>query len=561
MVNSLPNVLNPMESSTLKWHSLSLLLAFGNTMLGAMVLIGWYLHNTTLIQVFPAFAPMQYNTALGFLLCGLCLLLYIFGQQKLGVMLAGIVGLLGALTLVQYLFNLNLGIDELLMQHYITVQTSTPGRMAPNTAICFFLVSVSLILAAARTSWQGYLAGFIGAVAVALAVVPLFGYLGGLETAYGWGHLTRMAVHTAAGFIVLGVGIIYYTWRKVSHQSMGVSHWLTILVGVASFTMTVLLWQAIVSLEPAPTVQAGEAVDTLLDEVVLLTGILLTGVLAMLIHFSQKARFESRQRAEMIDELKLQISERQKAEALLQQHTDELQRSNQELEKFAYVASHDLQEPLRMVASYMQLLQRRYHDQLDDKANEFIDYAVDGATRMKKLINDLLTYSRIATKGNAFAETNCNEIIEQVISDHKFTIEEHGATITHDDLPTVWGDQTQLRQLLQNLMANAIKFRGDRAPTVHVGARRCERAWQFSVKDNGIGIEPQFAERIFEIFQRLHSREDYPGTGIGLAICQKIVQRHGGRIWMESQPNKGTTFFFTIPQKGEYVESHQWQAR
>src|SRR3989454_283348 len=252
--------------------------------------------------------------------------------------------------------------------------------------------------------------------------------------------------------------------------------------------------------------------------------------------------------------------ERQRAIDDLAKKVEELSRSNRELEQFAYVASHDLQEPLRMIASYTQLLARRYRHQLDKDANEFISYAVEGATRMQVLINDLLAYSRVGTRGKPFSPTDCNEVLARALDNLKFAIQDAKATVTASKLPTVVGDGTQLTQLFQNLVSNAVKFRGTAQPDVHVDAQLKPAAvgvaqadtpqleWVFSVRDNGIGIEPQYFERIFVIFQRLHTREQYPGTGIGLAICKKITERHGGRIWVESIPGQGATFLFTVPQ-------------
>ena len=241
---------------------------------------------------------------------------------------------------------------------------------------------------------------------------------------------------------------------------------------------------------------------------------------------------------------KLRTSEIQES---LEQYALELERSNRELEEFAYVASHDLQEPLRIIASYLQLLNQRYADQLDEDGQRYIYYTVDAADRMRELIQDLLAYSRVGTQGQPFAPTDCEALLLETLVTLQLVIEENAAVITYDPLPTVMADASQLRQLFQNLLGNAIKFHSDKPPHVHIGNRREGEHWLLWVQDNGIGLNPKFAERIFVIFQRLHTRTDYPGTGIGLAICKKIVERHNGRIWVESQPDQGTTFYFTLP--------------
>ena len=226
---------------------------------------------------------------------------------------------------------------------------------------------------------------------------------------------------------------------------------------------------------------------------------------------------------------------------------EELERSNSELQHFAYIASHDLQEPLRMVSSYMQLLSRRYKGKLDAEADEFIAFAVDGAQRMQALINALLSYSRVGTQGKAFEPTDCEKVLDGTLASLKNAIAESGAEIVRSALPTVVADPAQLGQLFQNLVGNALKFRDHRRPAVRIAAERREKDWLFSVADNGVGFDPKYAERVFVMFQRLHSKDEYPGTGIGLAVCKKIVERHGGKIWVESAPGEGSTFYFTIP--------------
>jgi len=234
------------------------------------------------------------------------------------------------------------------------------------------------------------------------------------------------------------------------------------------------------------------------------------------------------------------ISERKRIE-------DDLLRSNEDLERFAYVASHDLQEPLRMVGSYVQLLGKRYKGKLDADADEFIAYALDGALRMQQLIEDLLKYSRITTQGAAMIATDANAVMARVIANLKVAIEETAAAVTFDRLPTVPADSGQLEHVFQYLVSNAIKFHGPEPVRVHVSAAPDQGGWRFCVRDNGIGIDPQYFERIFVIFQRLHARSEYAGTGIGLAIAKKIVERHAGRMWVESTLGQGAAFFFTLP--------------
>jgi light-regulated signal transduction histidine kinase (bacteriophytochrome) len=243
----------------------------------------------------------------------------------------------------------------------------------------------------------------------------------------------------------------------------------------------------------------------------------------------------------------LNISDRKQAEQSVLRITEDLRRSNAELEQFAYVASHDLQEPLRMVASYTKLLEKRYQGRLDADADDFINYVVDGATRMQQLINSLLDYSRVGTRGRDFTSTSCEKILKEAQANLEVSIQESGARITHDTLPTVRADTLQLIQLFQNLIGNAIRFRSEKPPEIHICAEQRDDNWLFSIRDNGIGMESQYFDRIFVIFQRLHTRAEYAGTGIGLAICKKIVERHGGRIWVESELGKGSTFFFTLP--------------
>ena len=251
----------------------------------------------------------------------------------------------------------------------------------------------------------------------------------------------------------------------------------------------------------------------------------------------------------------MDITDRKISEEKFKRTLEELKHSNKELEQFAYVTSHDLREPLRMITSFLQLLQRRYNDQLDQDANEFIGFAVDGAKRLDAMTNDLLQYSKITSQKREIIPVNFEHVLEEALINLKVPIEENNAVITNDPLPTIKGDEQLKVQLFQNLIGNAIKYRSHETPKIHISAIKEKNQYLFSIKDNGIGMSPEHLERIFTIFQRLHTHEEYEGTGIGLAIAQKIVQQQGGQIWAESEPEKGTTFYFTIPNETkEYTD-------
>jgi signal transduction histidine kinase len=347
---------------------------------------------------------------------------------------------------------------------------------------------------------------------------------------------------------------------KLIRVSGGRVSWLLISSAfcIMAIRRSLSLWQLLTGSNPTPI---------LLDDAaaLVISALMLAGVLTIpsLFHTIQRAaetlrrarddlEIQVRQRTGELREananLSVDLDERRRAEQMLARYAEELERSNAELEQFAYVASHDLQEPLRMVASFTQLLGRRYRGKLDQDADEFIGYAVDGANRMQHLINDLLAYSRVGIRSKPLVPTDCNAVFKQARDNLAKAVEETSTVIYQDPLPMVLGDEVQLLQVFQNLIANAIKFRGAEPPQIQVTADRQESERVFAIRDNGIGIAPEHQGRIFSIFQRLHQRSEYPGTGIGLAICKKIVERHGGRIWVESQPDKGSTFYFSIPE-------------
>jgi light-regulated signal transduction histidine kinase (bacteriophytochrome) len=247
--------------------------------------------------------------------------------------------------------------------------------------------------------------------------------------------------------------------------------------------------------------------------------------------------------------IRSELAAMEEARELLAAQAEELARSNADLEQFAYVASHDLQEPLRKVTSFCQLLQRRYHGQLDERADQYIEFAVDGAKRMQQLINDLLAFSRVGRTTDEFVEVQCDEVLDRALRNLESALEDAGAEIVRvTKLPAVAGDPSLLTALFQNVIGNAVKFRSDAPPRVEISAERSDGEWAFRVADNGIGIDEAYAERVFVIFQRLHAKERYPGTGIGLALCKKIVEFHGGRIWIDTAAPRGTAVCWTLPE-------------
>jgi len=260
-------------------------------------------------------------------------------------------------------------------------------------------------------------------------------------------------------------------------------------------------------------------------------------------------KMEYERRRKLITELRESFEELKRTKEDLEQKSQDLVRSNAELEQFAFAASHDLKEPLLAITIGLKLLKKRSEGKLDEEANKFIAETMDEAMQMQKLISDMLSYSRVGTGGKPFELTDCTAVLNRSLFNLKIPLEQSGAIVTHDHLPEVTADPLQLSQLLQNLISNAIKFRGEEKPRIHISAKRLDNEWVFSVNDNGIGIPAEHSERIFEIFHRLHNRKEYPGTGIGLATCKKIVERHGGRIWVKPEPEKGSTFYFAIPDR------------
>lgn len=531
-------------------------------LVGCVVLVGWTLNIDVLKRILPGLVAMNPATAIAFVIAGAATRLLLNKDvdrrpRRLAQGLALVVTTVGLLKLVEILFGWDLGIDQLLFRQGLESEatvTGVPNQMAPNTALNFLLVGCALLLVDRPTGRSYWLAQFLILVASAASLLALIGYAYGVKSLYGVSSYIPMALHTALTFIALLAGLLCARPDRgliaivVSNRVGGVI--VRRLLPAAIFVPVVLGWLRL----------KGQQVGLYDSELgVALMVVSSIAIFAVLVMWSARLLNRTdikREQAEeelrwAYSELEIKVQERTAelatTNSALQKRAEELTRSNAELEQFAYVASHDLQEPLRMVSSYTQLLARRYRGKLDDDADEFIAYAVDGATRMQTLINDLLTYSRVGTRGSEHAPTDVQRVFEVACANLRMAIEESGAEVASGELPTVIGDEIQLGQLFQNLIGNALKFRGERPIKVSVEAESRDGEWLFSVRDNGIGIEPQYAERIFLIFQRLHGKAEYAGTGIGLAVCKNIVERHGGRIWAESQPCEGSAFYFTLP--------------
>jgi light-regulated signal transduction histidine kinase (bacteriophytochrome) len=374
-------------------------------------------------------------------------------------------------------------------------------------------------------------------------------------------HLVALSVLLQSAAVLIQLSAAFYSLRLIRVTGKSPA-WVLVSAGfcIMAVRRSISLGMVVHGDFPIGSLSLWDETTALAISISMLAGVLAISPLFLAIKQAKEVLQQDKEAleikvAERTEELRdanarlsVELDERRQAELRLAQYAEDLSRSNTELEQFAYVASHDLQEPLRMVASFTQLLAKRYRGKLDQDADEFIGFAVDGANRMQQLINDLLTYSRVGTRGKPLVSTDLNEVLAHAQGNLSEAIRESGALVTHSSLPTVSGDQVQLNQLFQNLLANAIKFRTATPVLISISAQPREGDWLVSVQDNGIGIAPEHQERIFAIFQRLHGRSEYPGTGIGLALCKKIVERHGGRIWVESAPGQGATFYFTLPE-------------
>ena len=514
--------------------------------IGFLGLLGWILNVNVLKSPGTDFSTIKTNAAICFILIGFALW---FSQEKrintrnrrIAQILALIVALIGFLTFFEHFSSVNLGLDQLLFKEVPgALNTSNPNRMGFPGSINFVLVGLAVIFLNRKIvnyqRWSQYLVLIVGFI----TILALVGYAYNVSSLYYFANVTGIAIYAAIGFLLLFFGVL------ICRPDVGLMRTFnTDLLGgrlgprvfLPTILITVILgWFLVVAINMG-FISGSFAISLLVISTIIISFILIWLFAIRLNLFDVEIRDTNMKLKESKDHLEDEVKIR----------TTELSRSNDDLKQFAYVASHDLREPLRMITSFLQLLERRYKDQLDQDANEFIDYAVEGAKRLDLMIMDLLEYSRVSNKEIQFTEVNLEEVINQIMSNLSVLIEENNAQITYDSLPIILSDENQMLILLQNLISNAIKYRQEETPQIHVSAEKEDKQWLFSVKDNGIGIDPPHLERIFTIFQRLHGHEEYGGSGIGLSIVQRIVHQHGGEVWAESELGEGSTFYFTIP--------------
>ena len=727
------------------------LFAYFVLLIGVLVLVGWYSNNVALVQIHASFVPMQYNTALGFVLSAGAVLSIFNHKTRVAVVLSSIVALIGGLTLIEYGLDVELGIDQLFMEHYITVKTSHPGRMAPNTALCFLLTGLTLFIYSAYQKRLRLLLIAVGPAAIlSLAFIAMLGYFFYVESLYGWGTLTRMALHTSFSFIALGLALFGLVWIEWQRQSIPLHNWLSYAIGMSLIILTVLIWQGVGASElvkqnklmvreadfilanlqgrinessaalhrmrnrqksgqdinswkidainytqdfpfililenqgpqagqhkiMAPNFSPSKTTERLLEAVksttsfnqkhasgishpvqignagyaswvdiyepdssntrllilfnyklliedvlakittenrfelrlfydqsvifdtfkthkgsdlaqlehlthtysikfegapfqvkirpskqsvdnwvsplpylILILGIIVALLITWLLNLFQQLT-EKRQLLELNLKLQSEIKEKQQVQLALSESNQQLLSSNRDLEQFAFVASHDLKEPLRKIQAFGKLLTEEYRDKLTEDGRYYVTTMQNAAERMGQLITDLLDFSRVSSHGDSLVACDLVRAMDRAMYNLSFQLEESKAEVRIEELPTIQGDFMQLTLLFQNLLSNAVKFHEPtRLLTIDIDATQNDEHWLIRVKDNGIGFEQRYSEKILQIFQRLHSKQKIPGTGIGLAICRRIMERHGGRIDAQGVVNKGSCFTLTFPR-------------
>ncbi|WP_424354346.1 sensor histidine kinase [Methanobacterium sp. MBAC-LM] len=503
--------------------------------IGFIIFIGWAFNIPLLKSPGPDFPTIKFNSALCFILIGASLWLQQTKRinkrnRHIAQVLAVIVLSIGLIALIEHLFNFNLGIDQILFtEPFGTLETSSPNRIAFIGAIEYIITGAALLIIDKKIN-KRFPTQYLMILGSIISLMVLLGYLYDASEFYQISHYTATSIYAGIGFMLISFAVLIARpetcfMKVLTSGEYGSIFGLRILFVLTSISI-VFGWLRILG-------QYLGYYDTAFGTVLYTLSVLI--ILSIFVWSS-------------ILSLNKTDRERKEANNELKKNLEELERSNKELKSFAHITSHDLQEPLRTITSYSQLIERRYKRQLDPDADEFLEYMVSDAKRMKSMIQGLLDYSHVEAKGKEFKEINTEKALNTALSNLQYSIDQCHAEVTHDPLPPVFADENQIVSVFQNLIDNALKFRKkDEIPKIHISAKKDDNEWIFSVKDNGIGIEDKYFDIVFEVFKRLHAIGEYEGAGIGLAIAKRIIDRHGGHIWVESSPGKGSKFYFTIP--------------